>query len=242
MQEPQFLQLTLVAPLPSFLPSRLSMSTTRLCLSKPLFSLSIDKNSSSRVCSLYLVPTYCLLFQIAVGHCTLGIWVGTGERETDRQTNKMCVLAVPTPHMCMQKMSFVIRGMESELCDHQRFHMETWSQHDAHASLVCTLCPLCWYKLYPVACYWAGKVWLWRLFFFLVSKLLSDLLKYEIWVLAQQQWFLFYFILWWILGKFWPWNFFKWNIFRLKIPVSMGQICQAFEFVFSFGIYFWHSF
>lgn len=86
----------------------------------------------------------------------------------------------------MQKMSFVIRGMESELCDHQRFHMETWSQHDAHASLVCTLCPLCWYKLYPVACYWAGKVWLWsltsRLFFFLVSKLLSDLLKYEIWV------------------------------------------------------------
>jgi hypothetical protein len=74
--------------LPSFLPSRLSMSTTRLCLSKPLlFGLSIDKNSSSRVCSLYLVPPYCLLFQIAVGHCRLGIWVGTGERETDRQTD-----------------------------------------------------------------------------------------------------------------------------------------------------------
>jgi len=34
----------------------------------------------------------------------------------------------------------------------------------------------------------------------------------------------------------------KWNIFCLKIPVSISQICQAFEFVFSFGVDFWHSF
>ncbi len=132
--------------------------------------------------------------------------------------------------------------MESELCDHQRFHMETWSQHDAHASLVCTLCPLCWYKLYPVACYWAGKVWLWsltsRLFFFLVSKLLSDLLKYEIWVWHSNS--DFHFIL--FCGEFLE-NF-DLEILKMEYissqtlnPVSIGQICQAFEFVFSFGIY-----
>jgi hypothetical protein len=51
---------------------------------------------------------------------------------------------------------------------------------------------------------------------------------------------LFYFVVnsWKILTL----KFKKWTIFHLKIPVSIGQICQAFEFAFSFGIDFWHSF
>lgn len=147
----------------------------------------------------------------------------------------------------MQKMSFVIRGMESELCDHQRFHMETWSQHDAHASLVCTLCPLCWYKLYPVACYWAGKVWLRslisRLFFF--SSVKTVVRSLEIWNmgLVQQQWFLFYFIL--FCGEFLE-NF---DLEILKMEyISSQNSCfyrpnlPSFRVFFSFGIYFWHSF
>lgn len=135
--------------------------------------------------------------------------------------------------------------MESELCDHQRFHMENWSQHDVHASLVCVPFVLCagtsFTQLPATKTIGQGRFGFGAssagYFFSSVKTVVRSL---EIWNmgLAQQQWFLLYFILWWILGKFWPWKFFKWNIFRLKIPVSIGQICQAFKFFF----FFWYRF